>query len=92
MKGGEGTSAAGRFRSSSLGTRPSTLLYEQHIGQSDRAGAQPQLAGHQSRAAGPQGAFCMMATNVATGLEIEREDLPDPGSDSFRAPHSALPT
>jgi phenylpyruvate tautomerase len=22
----------------------------------------------------PQGAFCMMATNVATGLEIERED------------------
>jgi hypothetical protein len=25
-------------------------------------------------AAGPQEAFCMMATNVATGLEIERVD------------------
>jgi len=40
----------------------------------------------------PQEAFCMMATNVATALEIEREDLPDPESDSFRTPHSALPT
>ena len=40
----------------------------------------------------PQEAFRMMATNVATGLEIEREDLPDPESDSFRTPHSALPS
>jgi len=40
----------------------------------------------------PQEAFCMMATNVATGLEIERADPPHPESDSFCTPHSALRT
>ena len=40
----------------------------------------------------PQEAFCMMATNVATGLEIEFEDeLAGVGS-SLRTPHSALRT
>ncbi|MGO8930523.1 MAG: HNH endonuclease [Limisphaerales bacterium] len=40
----------------------------------------------------PQEAFCMMATNVATGLEIEFEDLGESESDSFCTPHSALRT
>src|SRR5664279_2248708 len=40
----------------------------------------------------PQEAFCMMATNVATGLEIEFEDSGESESDSFRTPHSALRT
>ena len=40
----------------------------------------------------PQEAFCMMATNVATGLEIELEDSSESESDSFRTPHSALRT
>jgi 5-methylcytosine-specific restriction endonuclease McrA len=40
----------------------------------------------------PQEAFCVMATNVATGLEIEFEDASESESDAFRAPHSALRT
>ena len=40
----------------------------------------------------PQEAFCMMATNVATGLEIEGEDPIEVQADSFRTPHSALRT
>ncbi len=40
----------------------------------------------------PQEAFCMMATNVATGLEIEFEDAIESESGSFRTPHSALGT
>jgi 5-methylcytosine-specific restriction endonuclease McrA len=40
----------------------------------------------------PQEAFCMMATNVATGLEIEFGDETESQSDSFRTPHSALRT
>jgi 5-methylcytosine-specific restriction endonuclease McrA len=40
----------------------------------------------------PQEAFCMMATNVATGLEIEFEDASESESDSFRTLHSALRT
>ena len=40
----------------------------------------------------PQEAFCMMATNVATGLEIELEDSSESEADSFRTPHSALRT
>ena len=40
----------------------------------------------------PQEAFCMMATNVATGLEIEFEDSGESESGSFRTPHSALRT
>ena len=40
----------------------------------------------------PQEAFCMMATNVATALEIEVEDPAESESDSFRTPHSALRT
>ena len=40
----------------------------------------------------PQEAFCMMATNVATGLEIEFEDETESQSDSLRTPHSALRT
>ena len=38
----------------------------------------------------PQDAFCQMATNVATALDIEFDDAV--GSDSFRTPHSALRT
>src|SRR5437899_1526020 len=40
----------------------------------------------------PQEAFCMMATNVATGLEIEFEDGIESESDSLRTPDSALRT
>ena len=40
----------------------------------------------------PQEAFCMMATNVATGLEIEFDDETESRSDSLRTPHSALRT
>src|ERR1019366_6969232 len=40
----------------------------------------------------PQEAFCMTATNVATGLEIEFEDSGESESGSFRTPHSALRT
>ncbi len=40
----------------------------------------------------PQEAFCMMATNVATALEIEREDPIDLQSDPFCALHSPLST
>src|SRR6266542_990940 len=40
----------------------------------------------------PQDAFCQMATNVATGLEIEFEDGPEPESLILRTPHSALRT
>jgi 5-methylcytosine-specific restriction endonuclease McrA len=40
----------------------------------------------------PQEAFCMMATNVATGLEIEFEVSGESESDSFRTPHPALRT
>jgi len=40
----------------------------------------------------PQEAFCMMATNVATGLEIEFADEGASESDSFRTPHSPLRT
>jgi 5-methylcytosine-specific restriction endonuclease McrA len=40
----------------------------------------------------PQEAFCMMATNVATGLEIEFEDESATDDLSFRTPHSALRT
>src|SRR2546428_4448584 len=40
----------------------------------------------------PQEAFCMMATNVATALEIEGEDPITTQSDSLRTPHSALRT
>ena len=36
----------------------------------------------------PQEAFCQMATNVATALEIEVEDTAESGS--FRTPNSAL--
>ncbi len=39
-----------------------------------------------------QEAFCVMATNVATGLEIERADPPHPEPDSFCTPQSALRT
>jgi hypothetical protein len=38
----------------------------------------------------PQEAFCMMATGVATALEIEREVPPQSESDSFSTPHSSL--
>src|ERR1043165_9516202 len=38
----------------------------------------------------PQEAFCMMAADVATGLEIEFESANVSGYDSFRTPHSAL--
>src|SRR5207249_4172125 len=40
----------------------------------------------------PQEAFCMMATNVATALEIEGEVTVGSEADSFRTPHSALRT
>jgi 5-methylcytosine-specific restriction endonuclease McrA len=40
----------------------------------------------------PQEAFCMMATNVATGLEIEFEDSTESAAESFHTPHSALRT
>src|SRR5271157_5873861 len=40
----------------------------------------------------PQEAFCMMATNVATGLEIEFEDYSASEPESFRTPHSTLRT
>ncbi len=40
----------------------------------------------------PQEAFCMMATNVATGLEIEGGDPIEAQPDSFCTPHSALYT
>jgi 5-methylcytosine-specific restriction endonuclease McrA len=40
----------------------------------------------------PQEAFCMMAANVATGLEIEFEDATASECPSFRTPHSALRT
>src|SRR4249919_2634910 len=40
----------------------------------------------------PQEAFCMMATNVATGLEIELEDASVSECLSFRTPHSPLLT
>ena len=40
----------------------------------------------------PQEAFCMMATNVATALDIEVANAIDPESGSFRAPHSAFRT
>ena len=40
----------------------------------------------------PQEAFCMMATNVATALEIEGEAPVGSQGDSFRTPHSALRT
>jgi len=40
----------------------------------------------------PQEAFCMMATNVATGLEIEGEDSADSQDPSLCTPHSALRT
>src|SRR3989475_11855914 len=40
----------------------------------------------------PQEAFCMMATNVATALEIEIEPCPEPSDSAFRTPHSALAT
>jgi 5-methylcytosine-specific restriction endonuclease McrA len=38
----------------------------------------------------PQEAFCMMATNVGTALEIEIEDSAESERGSFRTPHSAL--
>jgi 5-methylcytosine-specific restriction endonuclease McrA len=38
----------------------------------------------------PQEAFCMMATNVATGLEIEGEDANNSESGSIRNPQSAI--
>src|SRR5208282_2218043 len=38
----------------------------------------------------PQEAFCMMATNVATALEIGREAPSESESDSFSAPPSPL--
>src|ERR1700746_2321429 len=40
----------------------------------------------------PQEAFCMMATNVATGLEIEFDDESAGDDLSYRNPHSALRT
>ena len=40
----------------------------------------------------PQEAFCMMATNVATALEIEREDPVNADADPFCTLHSPLPT
>jgi len=40
----------------------------------------------------PQEAFCMMATNVATGLEIELEDADGSAGLSSCTPHSALRT
>jgi 5-methylcytosine-specific restriction endonuclease McrA len=40
----------------------------------------------------PQEAFCMMATNVATGLEIEFDYESASESAAFRTPHSALYT
>ena len=40
----------------------------------------------------PQEAFCMMATNVATALEIEFEDAAASEDPAFRTPHSALRT
>ena len=40
----------------------------------------------------PQEAFCMMAANVATALEIEREAPTEPQSDSFCTLHSPLST
>jgi 5-methylcytosine-specific restriction endonuclease McrA len=40
----------------------------------------------------PQEAFCMMATNVATGLEIEREDPIGSESDPFCTLHSSFST
>src|SRR5882757_3701292 len=40
----------------------------------------------------PQEAFCQMATNVATGLEIEFEEDQAVDDLSFRTPHSALLT
>ena len=38
----------------------------------------------------PQEAFCMMAANVATALEIEFEPLAEAETDSLCTPHSAL--
>ena len=38
----------------------------------------------------PQEAFCMMATNVATALEIEREAPTEPESDPFSVLHSSF--
>jgi 5-methylcytosine-specific restriction endonuclease McrA len=38
----------------------------------------------------PQEAFCMMATNVATALEIEFEAPAEPQDSAFRTPHSAF--
>jgi 5-methylcytosine-specific restriction endonuclease McrA len=40
----------------------------------------------------PQEAFCMMATNVATGLEIEREVSSESESNSFCTLHSSFST
>jgi 5-methylcytosine-specific restriction endonuclease McrA len=40
----------------------------------------------------PQEAFCMMVTNVATGLEIEFEDERSAECLSFHTPHSTLRT
>jgi 5-methylcytosine-specific restriction endonuclease McrA len=40
----------------------------------------------------PQEAFCMMATNVATGLEIELEDASASEPDPFGTPHAARRT
>jgi 5-methylcytosine-specific restriction endonuclease McrA len=40
----------------------------------------------------PQQAFCMMATNVATALDIQVEDSAESAGDSFRSPHCALRT
>jgi 5-methylcytosine-specific restriction endonuclease McrA len=40
----------------------------------------------------PQEAFCMMATNVATALEIEGDDSAESQNDSFCTPHSSLST
>jgi hypothetical protein len=47
-------------------------LYERHIEQDDCAGAESQLAGDHIRT--PADAFCQMATNAATGLDIELGD------------------
>ena len=38
----------------------------------------------------PQEAFCMMATNVGTALEIEFENPESPEDETLRTPHSAL--
>lgn len=38
----------------------------------------------------PAEAFCQMATNVATALDIEADSSPETERDSFRIPHSAF--